>query len=94
MEGAVEARGWRVRGRVQGVGFRWHTVQRARDLGLRGRVWNNADGSVEVHAGGARDDLVALARWLAEGPPAARVVGVDEIAAGPSAQADGFHAVV
>lgn len=94
MGSGFEVRGWRIRGRVQGVGFRWHTMQTARGLGLRGRVWNNTDGSVEVHAGGAAESLAVLGRWLSQGPPAARVEGVEEIDAGPSAEAEGFHAIV
>jgi hypothetical protein len=37
-----------VRGRVQGVGFRWSTAQRARELGLEGAVWNRRDGAYDV----------------------------------------------
>ena len=41
-----------VRGRVQGVGFRWTVVQLARSSGLTGTVRNRADGAVEIHAWG------------------------------------------
>ncbi len=70
-------RGFRVRGRVQGVGFRWWTRWRASDLGLRGTVRNRPDGSVEVHAAGESDTLEAFAAELAVGPLPARVDGVD-----------------
>lgn len=72
-----------VSGRVQGVGFRWHTHARARELGLRGWVANLADGRVEVYAEGEASDLDALVAWLHRGPGAARVEKVD-VDRGPS----------
>lgn len=53
-----------VRGRVQGVGFRWWTRQRAVAYGLSGWARNLADGGVEVVAEGARRDCDALVRQL------------------------------
>jgi acylphosphatase len=76
----VERRGYLVRGRVQGVGFRWWTQRTARRLGLGGHVRNLPDGSVEIHAAGAREALEVLERALREGPPAARVESVEVIA--------------
>ncbi len=66
-----------VRGRVQGVGFRYSAVREARRLGLRGTVANLPDGSVGVEAEGSRAALEALLAWLRRGPPGARVSGVD-----------------
>lgn len=66
-----------VRGRVQGVGFRFHAAERARFLGLVGWVRNLADGRVEVLAQGAPDALETFAQWLAQGPAHARVEGVE-----------------
>ena len=63
----------RIRGRVQGVGFRWFASREARRLELDGWVANEADGSVHVVADGARDDLEQLLEALREGPPAALV---------------------
>jgi len=77
----------RVRGTVQGVAFRWYTKERARELGLAGWVQNLDDGSVEVWAEGAPSAVDELVRWLAHGPPAARVANVevvDETPAGGS----------
>ena len=71
-------RGFRVHGRVQGVGFRWWTRRRAADLGLRGTVWNRPDGTVEVHAAGELETLEAFAAELEVGPRSARVEGVDD----------------
>ena len=76
-----ERRGYEVLGRVQGVGFRWSTTQRARSLGVRGTVRNRSDGAVEVHAAGRPDDLDELRSWLEEGPRAAEVESVREIPA-------------
>ena len=63
----------RVTGRVQGVAFRWHTEQRARELGVAGWVRNEVDGSVLLHAEGAEADVDALVDWCRTGPPSARV---------------------
>jgi acylphosphatase len=70
-------RGYRVTGRVQGVGFRWWTRKLARGLGLVGRVRNLDDGSVEVRASGDESGLERLERALRRGPPTARVDAVD-----------------
>lgn len=72
-------KGFIVRGRVQGVGFRWSTTRTASDLGVRGTVRNRADGTVEVHAEGPEDALAELEDWLHEGPRSARVEAVEEI---------------
>ncbi len=66
-----------VRGRVQGVGFRYSTASCARELGVHGWVANQADGTVEVEALGARSVLDAFLAYLREGPRAARVSAVD-----------------
>ncbi|MCW2615036.1 MAG: acylphosphatase [Frankiales bacterium] len=58
-----------VKGRVQGVGFRWWTRARALELGLRGSATNLADGRVEVVAEGPEPALRQLAEVL-RGPAA------------------------
>jgi acylphosphatase len=63
-------------GRVQGVSFRYHTVRRARDLGLTGYVRNEPDGTVKVVAEGQRSDLEELLSFLRVGPRAAVVTDV------------------
>ena len=73
----VEAKRYVVRGRVQGVGFRWFVEREARMLGIAGWVRNNHDGSVEVLAQGTRDQLAGLHSRLREGPRAARVDAVE-----------------
>jgi len=77
------ARRYVVRGRVQGVGFRWFVDHEARQLGLAGWVRNNFDGTVEVLAIGNQQQLAELGRKLRQGPRAARVDDVQEISAEP-----------
>jgi acylphosphatase len=67
-----------VRGRVQGVGFRYFVVLRAQALGAAGWVRNRADGAVELEAEGPIATLERLLEAARSGPPGARVVGVDE----------------
>lgn len=71
------ARRYRVSGRVQGVGFRYHTRLQAQQLGLAGWVRNMADGRVEVLAAGGSEVLERFEQWLAAGPPASSVQGVE-----------------
>ena len=66
-----------VRGRVQGVYFRGHTVDEARALGLAGYAKNLPDGSVEVVARGDEAALRSLIQYLHVGPTIARVSGVE-----------------
>jgi len=66
-----------VRGRVQGVGFRWFVQREAAALGLAGWVRNNVDGAVEVLASGSEQQLAALEAKLKQGPRAARVDHVE-----------------
>jgi acylphosphatase len=63
----------RVRGRVQGVAFRWHARTVASGLGVTGWVRNEPDGSVRIVAEGEPDALEALAGWAERGPDHARV---------------------
>jgi acylphosphatase len=82
-EKITEARRFLVRGRVQGVGFRWFVEREAQILGVAGWVRNNSDSSVEVLAMGTREQLGSLRSRLQEGPRAARVDDVEESDAKP-----------
>ncbi len=84
-EKTTEARRFVVRGRVQGVGFRWFVEREAHVLGIAGWVRNNADGSVEVLAMGSGDQLLQLRSRLRSGPRAARVDDVEEVESKPVA---------
>ncbi len=76
-ESQLFARIFLVRGRVQGVGFRWFVEREACLLQVTGWVRNNADSTVEVLAQGTRDQLAGLHSRLREGPRAARVDHVE-----------------
>jgi len=71
-----------VRGRVQGVGFRYFVQEAARALDLAGWVRNAVDGSVEVEAEGTDGDLAKLRATLGDGPRGARVESVEDVAVG------------
>lgn len=90
-EKAIEARRFVVRGRVQGVGFRWFVEREAHILGIAGWVRNNSDGSVEVLAQGTRDQLSGLHGRLREGPRAARVDSVEASESKPAPQLNSFR---
>jgi len=72
------ARRWLVRGRVQGVGFRYFAQRAAAELELTGYVRNLDDGRVEVYATGPPAKLAELNQRLWKGPRFADVRGVEE----------------
>ena len=65
-----------VRGRVQGVGYRFSALREAARLGLTGWVRNEPDGSVLLEAQGGLERLDALLEWCRRGPAGARVTKV------------------
>lgn len=65
-----------VSGRVQGVNFRYSTLQRAQTLRLTGWVRNLPSGAVEVLAEGSQPALAQLLEFLHHGPPHAHVHSV------------------
>ena len=62
-----------VKGRVQGVGFRWFVHREASEIGLRGWVRNTEEGDVEVVASGTAEALDDLRASLRRGPRGSRV---------------------
>jgi acylphosphatase len=62
------ARRFVVRGRVQGVGFRYFVMQKATAIGVDGYVRNLDDGNVEVYASGNAEQVDELAGYLWQGP--------------------------
>ncbi|MCL1813468.1 MAG: acylphosphatase [Treponema sp.] len=69
----------RVRGRVQGVGFRYSTVREAHRLRISGWVRNASNGDVEVWAEGPPEKLAAFLGWLRKGPQFSRIDSVDTV---------------
>jgi acylphosphatase len=80
-----------VRGRVQGIGYRWFVQEQASALGLAGGVRNLRDGAVEVEAEGPRGDLEALVERLREGPMGADVSDVEVSWFDPAGTWSGFE---
>lgn len=74
----------RVRGRVQGVAFRWCCQAEAERLGVRGWVRNEPDESVAGHFEGPAEAVEQLVAWCREGPPYARVQSVSTMPAEPT----------
>ena len=79
-----------IRGRVQGVGFRWWTRGQARRLKLAGWVRNRSDGTVELLAVGSPAAVEHLADACRHGPSAAQVTAVERFEAEDQAF-DGFQ---
>jgi acylphosphatase len=74
-----DQRGYRITGRVQGVGFRWWTRETASRLGVSGSVRNAADGSVEIVAAGPAEVLARFEDALRAGPRGAEVESVESM---------------
>ena len=79
-----------VRGRVQGVGYRYFFLRQAEALGLSGFARNLPDGVVEVVAEGAEHTLAELEELLKEGPAFASVSHVERHEVAPRG-GQGFH---
>lgn len=67
----------KVLGRVQGVGFRYSTQQKAKELNITGIVKNMMDGSVYIEASGAINNLDKFTNWCYKGPRWAFVDSVE-----------------
>jgi acylphosphatase len=74
----LQARRYLVRGRVQGVGFRWFVQKNATTLRMSGYARNLDDGRVEVYAVGTPEQLNELCGLLWKGPRMSDVRGVEE----------------
>ena len=81
----------RVRGLVQGVGFRPTVWRIARDCGLHGDVRNDGDGVLVRVAGAAQDIERFCSRLRSECPPLARIDAVERVAVDASLLGEGFH---
>jgi len=66
-----------VRGKVQGVFFRASTKTKADELGIKGFVKNENDGSVYIEAEGDENMIQQFTEWCKEGPKSAQVHQID-----------------
>ncbi len=80
-----------VKGRVQGVGFRWYVQREAAELGLHGWVRNTADGHVEVLAAGSEEHLKQFRAKLQSGSRGSRVDQI-EVQKRPEQEAEKLQA--
>lgn len=67
----------RIKGRVQGVGFRWNAAREANMLGITGYVRNMTDGSVYIEAEGLRHSIEKYLSWCQSGPVLSSVHSVE-----------------
>lgn len=88
--GAVRAR-LLLQGRVQGVSFRYYTMQEARSLALTGWVRNLWDGRVEVLLDGDEDAVRQMIEWCQQGPPSAVVEHTEIAWEEPNAEFSNFR---
>jgi len=82
-----------IRGRVQGVSFRYYARHRAQVLGLGGWVRNCPDGSVEAVVEGPDDAVEQFVAWAREGPSMAMVERVDVDREEPEGLGEAFRVV-
>lgn len=80
-----------IRGRVQGVGFRYSACAEARRIGVTGWVRNLPDGSVETVCEGDSSTVAAYLAWCRSGPFMARVTVVQEAISSASGEFDFFR---
>lgn len=81
---SVVCRRYRIRGVVQGVGYRYFTIMTAEKLGIGGWCANLPDGSVLVQAEGTASALDEFVSALRSGPSRSRVDGIEIDAATPT----------
>lgn len=62
-----------IKGKVQGVWYRASAKDKAIDLGLTGKIWNEYDGDVGAIVQGPLDQILSFIEWCKEGPPLAKV---------------------
>ncbi len=87
----TDTRHLRIRGRVQGVGYRLYTLRQASRLGVTGWVRNREDGSVEAVVQGEPGRVETLMERLRKGPPASRVEEIEVDRLPDSGPLEGFE---
>ncbi len=81
----------RISGNVQGVFFRARTREKAEELGVKGWVANESDGTVSVVAEGPENKINDLVDWCHSGPSTAQVENVEVTQATYMGEFDDFH---
>ncbi|MFL6275956.1 MAG: acylphosphatase [Blastocatellia bacterium] len=79
-----------IKGRVQGVGYRFFAIRAAHRLGVVGSVRNLADGTVEAIAEGTAEAVAEFRAELWRGPSYAQIAAVDEADLKPSGRYKSF----
>jgi acylphosphatase len=82
-----------IRGRVQGVGFRYTTRQYAHKLSLHGSVRNLPDGSVEIFAQGPKDNLERLLSYLKEEAFSDEIEAIEKTYSTPTREFEAFYVI-
>lgn len=80
-----------IRGRVQGVGFRYEARSVARSLGIFGWISNLPDGGVESYSEGPDVAVDRYVQWLKHGPPEAHVDSIDITERSPKGKYTSFN---
>lgn len=80
-----------VRGRVQGVGFRYSALNTAKSLGLKGWVRNESDGSVVTRFEGSESEVEKFIDWLRSGPSFSSVQDMNVSDLDPDNSLTSFH---
>ncbi len=78
MDGSHVARRCLIEGRVQGVGYRYWTRDKAHSLGLRGWVRNLPDGRVEALFAGSKETVAQMIEHCRQGPALSQVHSITE----------------
>ena len=68
----------KIHGKVQGVFFRASTEKTAKNMGIKGFVRNEPDGTVYIEAEAGKDTLVEFLNKIKSGPPAANVIKIEK----------------
>ena len=80
-----------VRGRVQGVGFRYYTAKTAARHQVTGWVMNLSDGSVQACFEGDEEQVRAMVEWCRRGPDQAQVEELIEQSSDYTGEFSGFN---
>jgi len=79
-----------VSGQVQGVFYRAHAFETAKQLNLKGIARNTSRGEVEIIAEGEEEKLHELVKWCHKGSPASKVTDVKATYSEPTGEFDSF----